>query len=30
MLGADTDEILREMIGVPPEEIARLRKAGIV
>jgi crotonobetainyl-CoA:carnitine CoA-transferase CaiB-like acyl-CoA transferase len=30
MLGADTDEILREMIGVTPEEIARLRKAGIV
>ena len=30
MLGADTDEILREMIGVPPEEIARLRKVGIV
>jgi crotonobetainyl-CoA:carnitine CoA-transferase CaiB-like acyl-CoA transferase len=30
MLGVDTDEILREMIGVPPEEIARLRKAGIV
>ncbi len=30
MLGADTDEILREMLGVPPEEIARLRKAGIV
>ena len=30
MLGADTDEILREMLGVTPEEIARLRKAGIV
>jgi crotonobetainyl-CoA:carnitine CoA-transferase CaiB-like acyl-CoA transferase len=30
MLGADTDEILREMLGVPPEEIARLRKAGII
>jgi crotonobetainyl-CoA:carnitine CoA-transferase CaiB-like acyl-CoA transferase len=30
MLSADTDEILREMLGVPPEEIARLRKAGIV
>jgi crotonobetainyl-CoA:carnitine CoA-transferase CaiB-like acyl-CoA transferase len=30
MLGVDTDEILREMLGVPPEEIARLRKAGIV
>jgi crotonobetainyl-CoA:carnitine CoA-transferase CaiB-like acyl-CoA transferase len=30
MLGADTDEILREMLGVTSEEIARLRKAGIV
>lgn len=30
MLGADTDEILREMLGVTPAEIARLRKAGIV
>ena len=30
MLGADTDEILREMLGVTPEEIARLRKAGVV
>jgi crotonobetainyl-CoA:carnitine CoA-transferase CaiB-like acyl-CoA transferase len=30
MLGADTDEILREMLGVTPEEIERLRKAGIV
>ena len=30
MLGADTDEILREMLGVTPEEIGRLRKAGVV
>ena len=30
MLGADTDEILREMLGVTSEEIARLRKGGIV
>jgi crotonobetainyl-CoA:carnitine CoA-transferase CaiB-like acyl-CoA transferase len=30
MLGADTDEILREMLGVTPAEIARLRKAGVV
>jgi crotonobetainyl-CoA:carnitine CoA-transferase CaiB-like acyl-CoA transferase len=30
MLGADTDEILREMLGVTPAEIAQLRKAGVV
>jgi crotonobetainyl-CoA:carnitine CoA-transferase CaiB-like acyl-CoA transferase len=30
MLGADTDEILREMLGVTPAEIARLRKSGVV
>jgi glutaryl-CoA transferase len=30
MLGADTDEILCEMLGVTPEEIGRLRKAGVV
>ncbi len=30
MLGADTDEILRDMLGLAPMEIARLRKAGIV
>ena len=30
MLGADTDEILREMLRVTPDEIARLRKSGIV
>ncbi|HLJ42917.1 MAG TPA: CaiB/BaiF CoA-transferase family protein [Candidatus Binataceae bacterium] len=30
MLGADTDEVLREMAGVTSAEIARLRKAGIV
>jgi crotonobetainyl-CoA:carnitine CoA-transferase CaiB-like acyl-CoA transferase len=30
MLGADTDEILRDMLGLVPAEIARLRKAGIV
>jgi crotonobetainyl-CoA:carnitine CoA-transferase CaiB-like acyl-CoA transferase len=29
-LGADTDDVLREMLGVAPAEIARLRKAGIV
>jgi glutaryl-CoA transferase len=30
MLGADTDEVLREMVGVTSAEIARLRKACIV
>jgi crotonobetainyl-CoA:carnitine CoA-transferase CaiB-like acyl-CoA transferase len=30
MLGANTDEILRETLGVTPEEIARLRKSGVV
>jgi crotonobetainyl-CoA:carnitine CoA-transferase CaiB-like acyl-CoA transferase len=30
MLGADTDQILRDILGVAPAEIARLRKAGIV
>jgi crotonobetainyl-CoA:carnitine CoA-transferase CaiB-like acyl-CoA transferase len=30
MLGADTDNILHEMLGITPEEIARLRKTGIV
>ena len=30
MLGADTDEILRDMLGLAPAEIARLRKAGVV
>jgi len=30
MLGADTDEILRDMLGVTPAEIARLRSAGVV
>src|SRR5579863_3861313 len=30
MLGADTDEILRDMLGVTPDEIARLRKSGVV
>jgi crotonobetainyl-CoA:carnitine CoA-transferase CaiB-like acyl-CoA transferase len=29
-LGADTDEILRDMLGVTPAEIARMRKAGII
>ena len=29
MLGADTDEILREMLGVEATELARLRNAGI-
>jgi crotonobetainyl-CoA:carnitine CoA-transferase CaiB-like acyl-CoA transferase len=30
MLGADTDEILRNILGIAPAEIARMRKAGIV
>jgi crotonobetainyl-CoA:carnitine CoA-transferase CaiB-like acyl-CoA transferase len=30
MLGADTDEILREMLGVEAAELARLRNAGII
>lgn len=30
MLGADTDEILRDMLGLAPAEVARLREAGIV
>ena len=30
MLGADTDEILREMLGVEATELARLRNAGII
>ncbi|HEY2526216.1 MAG TPA: CaiB/BaiF CoA-transferase family protein [Candidatus Binataceae bacterium] len=30
MLGADTDEILREMLGVEAAELARLRKSGII
>ncbi len=30
MLGADTDNILHEMLGVSPAEIARLRKSGVV
>jgi crotonobetainyl-CoA:carnitine CoA-transferase CaiB-like acyl-CoA transferase len=30
MLGADTDEILRDILGLAPAEIARMRKAGIV
>jgi crotonobetainyl-CoA:carnitine CoA-transferase CaiB-like acyl-CoA transferase len=30
MLGADTDEILRDILGIAPAEIARMRKAGIV
>jgi glutaryl-CoA transferase len=29
-LGADTDEILRDRLGIAPAEIARMRKAGIV
>src|SRR5512146_2848755 len=29
-LGADTDEILRDMLGLAPAEIARLRQAGVV
>jgi crotonobetainyl-CoA:carnitine CoA-transferase CaiB-like acyl-CoA transferase len=29
-LGADTDEILRDMLGVTPAEIARMRKTGII
>ncbi|MGH7914319.1 MAG: CaiB/BaiF CoA transferase family protein [Candidatus Binataceae bacterium] len=30
MLGADNDGILRDMLGLAPAEIARMRKAGIV
>jgi crotonobetainyl-CoA:carnitine CoA-transferase CaiB-like acyl-CoA transferase len=30
MLGADTDEILRNILGIAPAEIARMRKTGIV
>ena len=30
MLGADTDEILRDTLGLAPAEIARLRQAGVV
>ena len=30
MLGANTDEILRDILGIAPAEIARMRKAGIV
>lgn len=30
MLGADTDEVLREILDVAPSEIARMRAAGIV
>jgi crotonobetainyl-CoA:carnitine CoA-transferase CaiB-like acyl-CoA transferase len=30
MLGADTDEILRGILGIAPAEIARMRKTGIV
>jgi crotonobetainyl-CoA:carnitine CoA-transferase CaiB-like acyl-CoA transferase len=29
-LGADTDEILRNTLGITPAEIARMRKAGII
>jgi crotonobetainyl-CoA:carnitine CoA-transferase CaiB-like acyl-CoA transferase len=29
-LGADTDEVLRDVLGISPAEIARLRSAGIV
>jgi crotonobetainyl-CoA:carnitine CoA-transferase CaiB-like acyl-CoA transferase len=30
MLGADTDAVLGEMLGIAPQELARLRKAGVV
>jgi glutaryl-CoA transferase len=30
MLGADTDEVLGDLLGLAPAEIERLRKAGIV
>ena len=30
MLGANTDEILRDILGIAPAEITRMRKAGIV
>ena len=29
-LGADTEEILRDTLGITPAEIARMRKAGII
>jgi CoA:oxalate CoA-transferase len=29
-LGADTDDVLRELVGYPAGEIAQLRKAGTV
>ncbi|HVA39626.1 MAG TPA: CaiB/BaiF CoA-transferase family protein [Candidatus Binataceae bacterium] len=30
MLGADTDDVLRELLDIAPAEIERMRKAGIV
>src|SRR6202048_4572793 len=30
LLGSNTDEILRDILGIAPAEIARMRKAGIV
>lgn len=30
MLGADTDDVLRDLLGLAPAEIERMRKAGIV
>jgi crotonobetainyl-CoA:carnitine CoA-transferase CaiB-like acyl-CoA transferase len=29
-LGADTDEVLRDILGLAPAEIARLRTAGVI
>jgi len=29
-LGADTDAVFRELLGMDPEEVARLREAGVV
>ncbi len=30
LLGEDTDAVLRDVLGVPPERLARLRAAGVV
>jgi crotonobetainyl-CoA:carnitine CoA-transferase CaiB-like acyl-CoA transferase len=30
MLGADTDEVLRDLLGIDADEIGRLRKTGVV
>ncbi len=30
MLGADTEQVLHDALGLAPEEVARLRRAGVV